>query len=56
MFPLDVRTLTQGLHKMQGNLGEYKTFIIPSLRLIPKLIMLPNRPIMLGPRSLYRCH
>ena len=50
--------LTPGLRKTRGNLGEYKTFIIPSLRLIPKLITLPNRPsymVELGPKSSYRC-
>ena len=41
--------LTPGLRKTRGNFGEYKTFIIPSLRLIPKLITLPNRPSYMQP-------
>ena len=43
------KLLTPGLRKTRGNIGEYKTFIIPSLRLIPKLITLPNRPSYMQP-------
>ena len=43
------RNLTPGLRMTRGNFEEYKTFIINSFHLVPKLITLPNRPSCMQP-------
>ena len=39
--------LTRGLRQMQGNIGEYIIFIIPSYRFFSKLNMFNNTPIII---------